>query len=194
MSLPEISIRTEEDWHFCIKGRVASELRSECTSERKKALVTALIMATFDREMRPSVAECYKLPWFDGSDSGLAFEISGIGLQLRERSPLFMSVDNITQNLPEQQSRQARKDLELANQQCSDVQTWTATVKRSKQARKAFEFKNMANANKKRQSRNEEQAVHTGGVEKHQERRGSDQPSVRLKALGNALLEARAKR
>ena len=67
-------------------------------------------------------------------------------------------------------------------------------MKRSKQARKAFELKNMANANKKRQSRNEEQAVHTGRVEKHQKRRGSDQPSVRLKALGNALLEAGAKR
>ena len=52
----------------------------------------------------------------------------------------------------------------------------------------------MANANKKRRSRIEQQVVHTGRVEKHQKRQGSDQPRVRLKALGNALLEAGAKR
>lgn len=58
VSLPEISIRTEEDWHFCIKGRVTSELGSECNSERKKALSTALFMAMFDPGIRPSVVEC----------------------------------------------------------------------------------------------------------------------------------------
>ena len=87
-------------------------------------------MAAFVPKARPSVEQCYRLPWFKEPEPEPAFEtrrIQDIGA-FRESSPLFMSVDSIMQKPPEEPQELSYDQQTLQQQQDSEVLTWPIKV------------------------------------------------------------------